>query len=45
MEKSRFVRVIEGEELRRDNPIECFFPMEVRSTSWVPEGLMAIEVP
>ena len=46
MEKSRYVRVIEGEEVRRDDPIECFLPTRgVGSTFWVPEGAMAIEFP
>ena len=27
MEKSRYFRVIEGEEVRTDNPIEYFLPM------------------
>ena len=37
------VRVIEG-EVRGDDPIECFPPAEVGSTSGVPEGVMAVEV-
>ena len=32
MEKSRYVRVIEREEVRGDNPIECFLPTRVGST-------------
>ena len=32
MEKSRYVRVIEGKEVRRDDPIEYVLPMRVRST-------------
>ena len=45
MEKSKRVRVIEGEEVRRDDLVEYFLPAGVGSTSWVPEGVMAIEVP
>ena len=45
MEKGGCVRVIEGEEVRRDNPIEHFLPAGFGSTSGVPEGVMAIEVP
>ena len=45
MEKSRYVRIIEGEEVRRDDPIIYFLPTEVRSTFRVPEGVMTIEVP
>ena len=44
MEKGGCVRVIEG-EVRRDNPVKYFFPAGVGSTSGVPEGMMAIEVP
>ena len=44
MDKSRYVRVIEGEEVRRDDPTEYFLPTKVGSTSRVPEGVMAIEV-
>ena len=44
MEKSRYVRVIEEEEDRGDNPIECFLPTGVGSTFWVLVGVMAIEV-
>ena len=29
MKKSRYVRVIEGVEVRRDDPIEYFFPTGV----------------
>ena len=32
MEKSRRVRVIEGQEVRRDNPVEYFLPTGVGST-------------
>ena len=32
MEKSRYVRFIEEEEVRRDDPIKYFLPMGVRST-------------
>ena len=45
MEKSRYVRVIEGEEVRKDDPVEYFLPTGVGSTSGVPEGVMAIEIP
>ena len=38
MEKGGCVRVIEGEEVRRDDPVEYFLP------AGVPEGVMAIEV-
>ena len=33
MKKGGCVRVIEGEEVRRDNPVEYFLPAEVGSTS------------
>ena len=45
MEKGGYVRVIEGEEFRGDDPVEYFLTVEVGSTSSVPEGLMTIEVP
>ena len=45
MEKSRYVRVIEGEEVKGDDPIEYILPTGVESTFGVPEGMMAIEVP
>ena len=45
MEKDRCVRFIEGEEVGRDEPVEYFLPADVESVSWVPEGVMAIEVP
>ena len=45
MEKGGCVRVIEGEEIRRDDPVKYFLPAGVGSTSCVPEGVMAIEVP
>ena len=45
MEKGEYVRVIEGEEVRRDDPVKYFLPGGVGSTSWGPEGVMAIEVP
>ena len=32
MEKSRYVRVIEGEEVRGDDPIKYFLPMRIGST-------------
>ena len=44
MKKSKYVRVIAGEEVRGDDPIECFLPTGVGSTFRVVEGLMAIEV-
>ena len=33
MGKGGYVRVIEGEEVRRDNPVEYFLPAGVGSTS------------
>ena len=33
MEKARYVRVIEGEEVRRDDPVKYFVPLRVGSTS------------
>ena len=45
MEKGGCVRVIEGEEVRGDDPVEYFLLAGVGSTSGVPEGVMAIEVP
>ena len=33
MEKGGCVRVIEGEEVRGDDPVEYFLPARVRSTS------------
>ena len=36
--------VIEGKEVRGDNPIECFLPTKVGSTFGILEGVMAIEV-
>ena len=33
MEKGGCVRVIEGEEIRRDDSVECFLPAGVGSTS------------
>ena len=39
------VRVIEGEEVRGDDPIEYFLPTGVGSTFGVPEGVMAIGPP
>ena len=44
MEKGGCVRVIEGEEVRGDDPVEYFLPAGVGSTSSVPKGVMAIEV-
>ena len=32
IKKSRYVKVIEGEEVREDEPIECFLPTGVVST-------------
>ena len=45
MKKGGCVRVIEGEEVKGNDPVEHFLPASVESTSWVPEGVMAIEVP
>ena len=45
MEKSRYVKVIEREEVKRGDPIECFLLTKVSSAFSVPEGVMAIEVP
>ena len=45
MWKGGCVRVIEGEEVRGDDPVEYLLPKGVGSTSWVPEGVMAIEAP
>ena len=45
MEKRGCIRVIEGQEVRVDDPVEYFFPVGVARTSGVPEGMMAIEVP
>ena len=45
MEKGGCVRAIKGEEVRRDDPVKYFLPAGVGSTSGVPEGVMAIEVP
>ena len=45
MEKSRYVRVIEGKEVRRDKPIAYFLPVGVGSSFWVPEWVMAVEAP
>ena len=45
MEKGGCVRVIQGEEVRRDDSVEYFLPTGVGSTSGVPKGVMAIEVP
>ena len=45
MEKGGCVRVIEGEEVRRDDPVKYLLPKGIGSTSRVPEGVMAIEVP
>ena len=33
MEKSEYVRVIKGEKVRRDDPVEYFLPVGVGSTS------------
>ena len=32
MEKSRYVKVIDGKEVREDDPIEYFLPTGVEST-------------
>ena len=45
LEKGGCVRVIEGGEIRRDNLVEYFLPAGIGSTSSVPEGVMAVEVP
>ena len=45
MEKSRCVRVIEGEEVRRNDPVKYFLPTGVGGTSLSPIGGDAIEVP
>ena len=45
MEKGGCVRVIEGEGVRGDDPVECFFPAGVGSNSCVPKGVIVIEVP
>ena len=45
MEKGGCVRVIKMEEVRRDDPVEYFLPAGVGSNSWVPKGVMTIEVP
>ena len=45
MEKGGCVRVIEGEKVRGDDPVEYFFPAGVGSISSSPRGVMAIEVP
>ena len=42
--KDGYIRVIKGEEVRRDDPVEYFLPTRVGSTSWVPEGVMVVEV-
>ena len=44
MENSRYVGVIEGEEVRRDDPIEYSIPMGIGSIFRVPEEVMAIKV-
>ena len=44
MKKSRYVKVIEGEKVRGDDPFEYFLPTGVGSTFWVLEGVMTIEV-
>ena len=45
MEKSRYVRIIEGKEVSGDGPNEYFLPTEFRSTFWVPEGVITGNVP
>ena len=42
--KSRYVRVIERKEVRKDDPIEYFLPTGFGTTFRVPEGVMAIDV-
>ena len=32
-------------EVKKDDPVEYLLPTGIGSTSWVPEGLLAIEVP
>ena len=44
MGKGRYVKIIDGEEIRGDDPIEYFLPTGFRSTSSVSERLMAIKV-
>ena len=44
MNNSRYVSVIEGEEVRGDDPIKCFLLIGVGSTFGVLERVMAIEV-
>ena len=44
MKKGGCVRVIEGEEVRGDDPVEYFFPTGVGSDSSVLKEVMAIEV-
>ena len=44
MEMGGCVRIIKGKEVRRDDPVKYFLPAGVGSTSWVPKGVMAIEV-
>ena len=39
------MRVIEGEEVKRDDLFKYFLPAGVKSTSSVLEGVMPIEVP
>ena len=43
--KSKYVRIIEQKEVRRDDLIEYFLPMGVGRTFLVSERVMAIEVP
>ena len=45
IDKNRCVRVIEGKEVRGDNPIEHFVPTGAKSTFLVPKGVIAVEVP
>ena len=45
MEKGGCVRVIKGEEVRRDDLVEYFLSARVRSISGVSEEVMAIEFP
>ena len=44
MEKSKYVTVVEGKQVRGDDPIEYFLPTGVGSTFQVPEWVMTVEV-
>ena len=45
MENGGCVRVIEGKEIRTNDPVEYFFPGAIGSTSGVLGRMMAIEAP